>query len=82
MPINVGISYVLGQLPSNMLLTVVRPSLYLPACAIVWSGVSAATAGVKSFEGLVAVRFFLGLVEAPLFPGVSLHLCAACFLSR
>jgi hypothetical protein len=39
--------------------------------AILWSGVSAAVAGVKTYEGLLAVRFFLGLVEAPLFPGVN-----------
>jgi MFS family permease len=39
---------------------------------MVWSCVSAATAGVKSFSGLIAVQFFLGFVEAPFFPGVSL----------
>ncbi|KAL2872972.1 hypothetical protein SGCOL_011896 [Colletotrichum sp. CLE4] len=31
--------------------------------------VSAATCGVKNYQGLIAVRFFLGVVEAPLFPG-------------
>ncbi|KAH7178969.1 major facilitator superfamily domain-containing protein [Fusarium flagelliforme] len=61
--------YVLGQVPSNMIIGKIRPSLYLPGMAILWSGVSAAIAGVKSYEGLLAVRFFLGLVEAPLFPG-------------
>lgn len=65
-------SYVLGQVPSNMIIGKIRPSLYLPGMAILWSGVSAAIASVKSYEGLLAVRFFLGLVEAPLFPGVSL----------
>lgn len=37
--------------------------------AIVWSGVSVATVGVKSYSGLMGVRFALGLVEAPLLPG-------------
>jgi len=60
----------LAQLPSNMILTRVRPSVYLPCCVVVWSCVSAATAGVRNFPGLVAVRFFLGIVEAPFFPGV------------
>lgn len=68
--------YVLGQLPSNMIIGFIRPSLYLPGMAILWSGVSAAMAGVKNYEGLLAIRFFLGVVEAPLFPGV----CAGCFL--
>jgi hypothetical protein len=66
--LNVG--YMLAQLPSNMILTRVRPSLYLPCCVLVWSCVSAATAGVQNFPGLIAVRFFLGIVEAPFFPGV------------
>ncbi|XEU97332.1 hypothetical protein FSHL1_002618 [Fusarium sambucinum] len=61
--------YVLDQVPSNMIIGKIRPSLYLPGMAILWSGVSAAVAGVKTYEGLLAVRFFLGLVEAPLFPG-------------
>ncbi|KAM0327694.1 hypothetical protein ACHAQA_005989 [Verticillium albo-atrum] len=65
--LNVG--YMLAQLPSNMLITRVRPSVYLPCCVMVWSCVSAATAGVTSFSGLIAVRFFLGIVEAPFFPG-------------
>lgn len=65
------IGYMLFQLPSNMLLTRVRPGLYLPLTAIVWSGVSAATAGVRNSQQLIVVRFFLGCLEAPLFPGVS-----------
>ncbi|TDZ31635.1 MFS transporter prlL [Colletotrichum spinosum] len=63
------VGYMLAQLPSNMLITRVRPSVYLPACAIVWSGVSAATAGVTKPGELFAVQFILGVVEAPLFPG-------------
>ncbi|KAG9496420.1 hypothetical protein J7337_013008 [Fusarium musae] len=64
-----SLGYVLGQLPSNMLITKIRPSLYLCLMAIVWSGVSVATVGVKSYSGLMGVRFALGLVEAPLLPG-------------
>lgn len=60
----------LAQLPSNMLITRVRPALYLPTCAILWSGVSAATAGVKTPGELFGVQFILGIIEAPLFPGV------------
>ena len=60
-----------SQLPSNMLITRVRPALYLPTCALLWSAVSAATAGVKSPGELFAVQVVLGIIEAPLFPGVS-----------
>jgi len=64
------IGYMLAQLPSNMLLTRVRPSIYLPVTCIVWSSVAIATAGVKNAQHLFVVRFFLGILEAPLFPGV------------
>lgn len=72
--------YVLAQIPSNMLIPYIRPSLYLGGCAIVWSGVAASMAGVQNYEGLLAVRFMLGLVEAPLFPGAVY--CLSCWYTR
>jgi len=62
--------YMIGQIPSNMLLTRVRPSIYLPCVVIVWSIVSACTALAETPEQLFVIRFFLGVTEAPLFPGV------------
>ncbi|OJJ03353.1 hypothetical protein ASPVEDRAFT_170733 [Aspergillus versicolor CBS 583.65] len=75
-----NIGYMLAQLPSNMILTRVRPSIYLPCCVMLWSCVSAATAGVNNLPGLVAVRFFLGIVEAPFFPGAFYLL--SCWYTR
>ncbi|KAH7345809.1 major facilitator superfamily domain-containing protein [Pyrenochaeta sp. MPI-SDFR-AT-0127] len=72
--LNVG--YVLMQLPSNMILTKVRPSIYIPACAMLWSCVSAATSGVHNYPGLIGVRFVLGVVEAPFWPGAFYMLSA------
>ncbi|KAH9210361.1 major facilitator superfamily domain-containing protein [Leptodontidium sp. 2 PMI_412] len=66
--LNVG--YMLMQLPSNMILTRVRPSLYLPFWVCIWSCVSAATAAARSYSDLIVIRFFLGIAEAPFFPGV------------
>lgn len=60
----------IGQIPSNMLLTRVRPGIYLSGCALIWSALSAVTAGVKNAPQLLAVRFLLGIMEAPFFPGV------------
>lgn len=34
-----------------------------------WAVVSASTAGVKDYAGMVSVRFILGIVEAPFYPG-------------
>lgn len=52
-----------------MLLTRVRPSLYISIWVLVWSVVSASTAAARNYSQLIAIRFFLGIVEAPFFPG-------------
>lgn len=58
------------QIPSNLFLNKLgKPALYLPACMIVWGVISAATAACHNAAGLLAVRFFLGFVEAAYFPG-------------
>lgn len=57
------------QLPSNLLLTRVRPSIYLGTAMAIWGMISASQAAAKSFGGLLACRIMLGVVEAPFFPG-------------
>jgi MFS family permease len=57
--------------PSNLFLNKIGlPAIYLPCCMIVWGVISATTGAVHSYGGLIAVRFFLGFVEAAYFPGV------------
>lgn len=63
------VGYLVMQLPSNVLLTRVRPSIYLSACCCLWGVVSTCNAAARSFKHLVVIRFFLGLTEAPFFPG-------------
>jgi MFS family permease len=63
------VGYMLAQLPSNMLITRISPSVFLPVAAFLWSGISAATFACTNAEGLWALQFILGIVEAPLFPG-------------
>ncbi|GKT42951.1 putative transporter [Colletotrichum spaethianum] len=63
------VGYILGQIPSNMILTRVRPSWYMGGFMMAWAVVSALTAIVKDYKGLVLTRFFLGVVEAPYYPG-------------
>jgi MFS family permease len=57
------------QLPSNLLLARVKPSIYLGLAMSAWGAISAAQAATKSFGGLLACRTLLGVVEAPFFPG-------------
>lgn len=70
----------LMQIPSNMLITRLRPSLYLPAWVLVWSVISAATGAVQNYNQLVAVRILLGISEAPFFPGV--YFLMSCWYTR
>ncbi|KAJ5652992.1 hypothetical protein N7507_010418 [Penicillium longicatenatum] len=71
------VGYVLFQIPSNMVLnTLRRPSWYLCACVALWGAISAATGSVQTSTEAILCRFFLGCVEAALFPG------SIYFLSR
>ncbi|KAL8719424.1 MAG: hypothetical protein Q9225_003567 [Loekoesia sp. 1 TL-2023] len=64
------VGYILMQVPSNLFLNKIgKPAIYLPAVMVIWGTISAATAAVQSFGGLIAIRFFLGFVEAAYFPG-------------
>ncbi|OJJ54331.1 hypothetical protein ASPSYDRAFT_1162467 [Aspergillus sydowii CBS 593.65] len=68
--------YIVMQLPSALLMTKMRPSLYLPCCIIIWAIVSGCTSAVTSPAGLLVLRFVLGIVEAPFFPGAIFYLSA------
>ncbi|TGJ87002.1 hypothetical protein E0Z10_g1753 [Xylaria hypoxylon] len=75
------VGYLLVQVPSNLFLSKIGlPGLYLPICMAVWGVISASTAAVKNFGGLIAVRFFLGFVEAVYFPGCLYYL--SCWYTR
>jgi MFS family permease len=65
------VGYVLMQIPSNMLITRIKPGIYMSGWMLVWAVVSACTALVQNFGGLVAARFFLGITEAPFYPGAT-----------
>ncbi|KAF2829598.1 MFS general substrate transporter [Ophiobolus disseminans] len=63
------VGYILGQIPSNMIITRVRPSWYMGTCMMGWAVISGLTALTHNYTGIVLVRFFLGVVEAPYYPG-------------
>ncbi|KXJ88985.1 major facilitator superfamily domain-containing protein [Microdochium bolleyi] len=63
------VGYILGQIPSNMIITRVRPSWLMGGFMMAWAIVSTLTALAHDFTGLLLTRFFLGVVEAPYYPG-------------
>lgn len=69
------VGYILGQVPSNLLLNYVgRPSFYLGGWTIAWGLVSLLTSQVKNATGIIVCRFVLGLCESPFFAGVIFYL--------
>ncbi|KFZ14123.1 hypothetical protein V501_03381 [Pseudogymnoascus sp. VKM F-4519 (FW-2642)] len=68
------VGYLLLEVPSNMILSRTRPSLYLPSIMLIWGCLVIAYVGVNTKEALVGLRFCLGLVEAGFFPGVLLFM--------
>jgi hypothetical protein len=59
-----GFAAVLMQVPSNLVVSKIKwPGVYICAAVALWGVVSACTALVTSFGGLVACRFMLGFVE-------------------
>jgi ACS family tartrate transporter-like MFS transporter len=64
-------SYVLCQVPSNLMLRKFGARAWLSIIMGLWGLVSASTALVKGEASFVAVRFLLGIAEAGYFPGVA-----------
>ncbi|KAF9888629.1 hypothetical protein FE257_008561 [Aspergillus nanangensis] len=68
------VPYILAELPSNLILKKVGPRLLLPTLCTVWGLITVLQCQAKNFGGFVACRFFLGLFEGGLFPGIVLYL--------
>ncbi|KAJ6567140.1 major facilitator superfamily domain-containing protein [Mycena capillaripes] len=68
------VPYIAAELPSNLLLKIVGPNLMLPTMLTLWGVVTTCQGTVKTYGGLLACRFFLGLLEGGVFPGLVLYL--------
>ncbi|KAF7310273.1 MFS domain-containing protein [Mycena indigotica] len=68
------VPYIVAELPSNLILKKVGPHRLLPTMLTLWGVVTACQGTLKSYSGLLACRFFLGLLEGGVFPGLVLYL--------
>ncbi|OZJ04492.1 hypothetical protein BZG36_02667 [Bifiguratus adelaidae] len=68
------ISYVIFEVPSNMILTRVRPSIYLSVLCVIWGIVAACMGAAQNFSQIAGIRFCLGIVEAGFSPGVGFYM--------
>lgn len=53
-----------------MLLTKVRPSIFIPACEVVWSVLTILLSKCQTAEQIYVLRFFIGLAESSYYPGI------------
>lgn len=68
------VTYIISELPSNLVLKKFRPSRWISFIATTWGIVATLTGVVSSYGGLVACRLILGLLEGGLFPGLTVYL--------
>jgi ACS family pantothenate transporter-like MFS transporter len=64
------IGYIVGQLPFQLVMTKIRPSLWLPTLEIAWGLLVMGMAGAQNVETIYTLRFFIGLLEASAYPGI------------
>lgn len=68
------VTYLLFEVPSNLVLKPFSPSRWLAFIITAWGIVATLTGLVRNFGGLVACRLVLGALEAGLFPGLNVYL--------
>lgn len=68
------IGYVLFEIPCNLVLKIWTPQLWLPTITLAWGVVSTLMGIIQSKTGFWVVRFFLGVTESGLFPGIVFYL--------
>ncbi|KAI1384363.1 MFS general substrate transporter [Hypoxylon trugodes] len=64
------VPYILLEVPSNMILRKVHPPYYLPFLMFSWAIINMCMGFIKTYQGLVALRFFLGVFEAGIMPAI------------
>jgi ACS family pantothenate transporter-like MFS transporter len=62
------VGYVIGQIPSQIILTKVRPSIWVPSCELVWTVLTFCLAAAKTSNQVIGIRFFVGLAESIFYP--------------
>lgn len=74
------VSYSVFEPLTNVLLKRLRPSRFIAIIMVLW-GLNMTFMGfVHNWSGLMAARWFLGLTEAGLFPGINYYL--SCWYKR
>ncbi|KAF5985506.1 transporter protein [Fusarium bulbicola] len=65
-----SVGTILGGLVSNLIITVVRPRIWLPSCLLTWSVFVLALFKCNHAYQFYVLRFFIGVFESAAWPGV------------
>jgi MFS family permease len=63
--------YALLEVPSNIVLKILRPSIWIATLMFCWGTVMTLMGIVSTYEGLLITRFFLGVTESGFFPAAT-----------
>lgn len=65
------VPYTLLEIPSNIVLKMMRPSIWMAILMFSWGLVMTLMGIVNSYAGLLVARFFLGVTESGFFPAAT-----------
>ncbi|ODQ70638.1 hypothetical protein LIPSTDRAFT_29381 [Lipomyces starkeyi NRRL Y-11557] len=68
------VSYLVAEVPANMILTRVRPHVFLPGLGVIWGTFAALMGATQNWSQLAGIRFLLGVAEAGFAPGCAFYL--------
>ena len=74
------VSYALFEPLTNILLKRLRPSVFIPIIMSLWGLIMVTMGLCHNASGLTTARWFLGVAEAGLFPGINYYL--SCWYRR
>ncbi|KAE8155316.1 pantothenate transporter [Aspergillus avenaceus] len=64
------VGYVIGEIPSNILLTRIRPRYWIPAMELLWTVLTFSLSRCNTPTQFYVLRFFIGLAESTFYPGM------------
>lgn len=68
------VSYAFFEVPSNILLKRLKPHIWFSIIIILWGITMTLMGTMKNYNSYLSARWFLGVFEAGLFPGVNYYL--------
>ncbi|OQD91122.1 hypothetical protein PENANT_c001G09889 [Penicillium antarcticum] len=68
--IKLTVRYVIGEIPSNLLLTRIKPRYWIPAMELLWTVLTMSLPRCSKPTQFYVLRFFVGLAESTFYPGM------------